>query len=122
MQSCNKTDNTTDLQDVKFNASASTLGLKASSCDNPAANFALIEIDGDVYQTDVFYLNEKIYTTTFKLAPGNHTISMFVLINDGGTPNNPDGDVIVFVGAPSLSAISSRVALAPCTMTIFSPR
>lgn len=95
MLSCNKTVNTPDLQDVKFNASASTLGLKASSCDNPAANFALIEIDGDVYQTDVFYLNEKIYTTTFKLAPGIHTISMFVLVNDGGTPDNPDGDVIV---------------------------
>ncbi|MCD6178584.1 MAG: hypothetical protein J7K39_01650 [Bacteroidales bacterium] len=92
--SCNKPPEIPSIQDVIFQATTNTSGLK-SSCDNPIANFALIEIDGITQQVGVFYLDDKIYTNTLKLAPGNHTLNMFVLVNDGGTPDNPDGDIIV---------------------------
>ncbi len=93
--SCNKTPEVPEVQDVVFQASTNTTGFKSSSCDNPIANFALIEIDGTTHQVDVFYLDNKIYTNTLKLTPGSHTIDMFVLVNDGGTPDNPTNDIIV---------------------------
>ncbi|MBN2236948.1 MAG: hypothetical protein JW729_05280 [Bacteroidales bacterium] len=93
--SCHKPTDTPVEQEVVFTATTNTTGLKSSTCDNPRANFALIEIDGVTRQIDVFYLNDKIYTNSFKLTPGNHTVDMFVLVNDGGSPDNPDGDQIV---------------------------
>lgn len=93
--SCNKTPDAPSEQEVVFTATQSSSGFKVSTCDNPSANFALIKIDGYTYQVDVFYLNNQIYTNTLKLAPGEHTIEMFVLVNDGGTPDTPDGDEIV---------------------------
>ncbi len=92
--SCNKTPDTPEFQEVVFQASTESTGLKAS-CDNPSADFALIQIDETTYQVDVFYLDGQIYTNTLKLSPGNHVLKMFVLVNDGGSPDNPDGDIIV---------------------------
>jgi hypothetical protein len=92
--SCNKTSDTPEFQEVIFHASTESTGLKAS-CDNPSADFALIQIDETTYQVDVFYLDGQIYTNTLKLSPGNHVLKMFVLVNDGGSPDNPDGDIIV---------------------------
>lgn len=92
--SCNKSPEITETQNVVFQAYTNSTGFK-STCDNPIANFALIEIDETIYQVDVFYLNDKIYTNTLKLVPGDHILKMFVLVNDGGSPDNPDGDIIV---------------------------
>jgi len=93
--SCNKPNNTPTEQDVVFKAFTAETGFKASTCDNPDANYALVEIDGVIHQIDVFYLDGNIYTNTLKLAPGDHTVSMFVLKNDNNTPGDTTDDIEV---------------------------
>jgi hypothetical protein len=93
--SCNKKTDVPTQQDVVFKAATATTGFKADVCDNDVANYALINIDGDSYKVDVFYLDGVIYTNTLKLAPGQHTVNSFVLQNDNGTPNDDSDDAIV---------------------------
>jgi hypothetical protein len=94
--SCNKTTETPATQDVAFKASTATISdFKASTCDNPAPSYALIEIDGTIMQVGILTLDGQIFTNTLKLAPGTHTISMFVLKNDNNTPGVTSDDIEV---------------------------
>lgn len=98
--SCDKPTEFPLEQDVIFKVAPNFSNLK-SSCDQPIAQYALIDIDGTIYQTDVFYLNGNIYTNSFKFKSGEHTLNMFVLVNDANTPLDPGDDIIV-MAAPKV--------------------
>lgn len=50
------------------------------SCDeNLIASIAEIEIAGETYYPQIFWLNGELYTQAIKLFPGTHTITKFVL-------------------------------------------
>ncbi|HAG17369.1 MAG TPA: hypothetical protein DCG69_12755 [Bacteroidales bacterium] len=93
--SCNKPEEAPLEQDVVFKATTSSTGFKAGTCDNADASYALVEIDNEIKQVGIIYLDGAIYTNTLKLAPGSHTISMFVLKNDNNTPNETSDDIEV---------------------------
>lgn len=96
-------------QNVVFKASQSSIGLK-SSCDQPIAQYALIEIDGKTHQVGVFYLNDRIFTNSMKLSSGDHTLSQFILVNDANTPNDLGDDIIVMAAPEAGSHYASFVS------------
>jgi hypothetical protein len=102
--SCNKPPEIPQEQDVIFQASLKT-GTFKSSCDNPEGNYALVKIDDNVLQVDVFYLNGKIYTNTLKLAPGPHILKEFALVNNEG-PTDVIVQAIPLAGNPYANFVS----------------
>ncbi|MDA3905835.1 MAG: hypothetical protein PF484_07155 [Bacteroidales bacterium] len=100
--SCNKPADLPLVQDVIFKANATSLGFKSTvDCDNPIAQYALIEIEdseGTIteHTVEVFYLDDTMYTNTLKLSVGTHTVLSFTLKNDDGTLNDDTDDVNVF--------------------------
>lgn len=109
--SCNKPEEVPLEQNVVFKANTAVKGFKSSVvCDNPVAQYALIEIDGEIKTVDVFYLDGTIYTNTIKLSPGSHEITMFVLKNDNGTPGNTGNDIEVFATPLKDAEFSSFVS------------
>ena len=109
--SCNKPEEVPLEQNVVFKANTAVKGFKSSVvCDNPVAQYALIEIDGEIKTVDVFYLDGTIYTNTIKLSPGPHVITMFVLKNDNGTPGNTGNDIEVFATPLKDAEFSSFVS------------
>lgn len=49
-------------------------------CDEElVATIAEIEIDGETYYPQIFWLNGSLYTQAIKLSPGTHTVTKFVL-------------------------------------------
>jgi len=109
--SCEKPTEFPMEQDVIFKTSDNSSELKAS-CDQPVAQYALIEIDGTTHQVGVFYLNDRIYTNSIKLESGEHILSMFVLVNDANTPNDPEDDIIV-MAAPEEGSLYANFVNKP---------
>lgn len=116
--SCNKAEEIPTEQDVVLKISTAASGFKSGTCDNPVAQYALIEIDGTTKSVDVFYLDGIIYTNTLKLSVGSHSVTMFVLKNDNGTPTNTSDDFEVLATPLEGATFSSFVADAlPLTFT-----
>lgn len=99
--SCNKNDAPTATptqQDVVFSSSEMPIGNLKSTRDlneELTVHYASIKIDGTTYMPEVFYLNNVAYTQVIKLDPGNYTLSEFLLMNNAGTPDILNDDVIV---------------------------
>lgn len=108
LTSCNKPEEIPLEQDVVLEVTTAATNFK-SSCDNPVAHYAQITMDGTTFNVDVFYLDGKIYTNTIKLTPTSHSITMFVLKNDNGTPGNLADDVEVLATPTTGAAYASFV-------------
>lgn len=82
---------------IQFKGELFDNNLKSTSADcyEYLATHALVEIDGQIYQLDVYYLEGIPYTTIFKTSPGVHVIGAFVLYHDPGTPDDPSDDIVV---------------------------
>jgi hypothetical protein len=108
--SCNKPAEIPLEQDVILKITPATNGLKTTAiCDNPIAHYAEITLDGSTFPVEVFYLNGEIYTKTLKLSPSNHSLSMFVLKNDAGTPGDTSDDIEVYATPSSTADYASFV-------------
>lgn len=63
-------------------------------------DYVKFEIDGVTYTTDIYTVNDQMLTEVIKFAPGDHTLTSFLVYNDNGTPNDDTDDILV-KAAPS---------------------
>jgi hypothetical protein len=87
-----------ELQSVIFSGiSNASNGLKIGDqvCDNPKANYAYIEIEGQTFLPAVFYIDGKLFTEAIRLLPGVYSVDDFLLMNDAGTPDDASDDIVV---------------------------
>jgi hypothetical protein len=86
------------LVDVSFSGktmSKNIGGAKAGdSCFTEQADWAVINIDGTTYTTDVYYIDGEPFTKAIKLAPGTYHITDFELKTDNNTPDPTDDTII----------------------------
>jgi hypothetical protein len=87
-------------QDVVFNAMEiiPSQGLKSTAnweCKELEPDYAWITINGFDHFPALYRLDGKLYTQAIKLAPGNYTVSRFLLMDDHATPGNTADDEIV---------------------------
>lgn len=97
---CNKSHDTIvmEKQSVFFvgnRPDADDLKSVEQECDQPIANYAVIVIDGIVYNPSVFYIGGIPFTEALRFLPGNFSVDDFLLMNDAGTPDDTSDDIIV---------------------------
>lgn len=92
--SCNKPDVLPLTEhEISFKASAAEMGFKSTSsgsnCEDniPTSAQITIWLDGDsnnevIFTVDIFFLGGEIFTQTFKLPTGTHSVRTFDLIDD----------------------------------------
>ena len=97
-------------------------GLKsgpADACPNADADYALVVIDGIKYYPSVFTVNNVLYTQAVKLVPGNHTVTVFALMQSAGDPLSKDDDVVVRAAPETAASFSAFVTAAlPINFTV----
>ena len=79
--------------------------VNAYSCD-----YAIVQIDQNVYKIDVYELDDKQYSTTLKLTTGQYRLNSFMLMSNNLTPADSTDDRIVYAspleGSPYASYVS----------------
>ena len=76
-----------------------TIPIEDIPCSNHRASYVEVTIDGSIYTAGTFYIieggHEVLYTQTFPIHPGNHTVQDFKVFYDGGTPDLKSDDVLI---------------------------
>ena len=81
-------------REVSFNTSGDGL-LKSEGDCSLDADYAVIQIDGVIYNAATFVVNDVLYTQAIKLPPAQYTLEMFTLWNDNDTPGDDSDDIMV---------------------------
>jgi hypothetical protein len=65
-----------------------------SNCDLPVS-YAIAVINGETYNLPVFYIDDKLTTQAIKLDDGDYTLDEFILMNDQGTEDMEDDEIVM---------------------------
>lgn len=98
---CTKTDLPSSIknQEVTFSSKAVQKGTKDASFLKSATlkvDYAVVGIGTKLYKIPVYVLGGVIYTTSIKLAPGNYTLTKFLLMNSGQSESDSTDDAMVY--------------------------
>ena len=58
-------------------------------------DYAVFDISGTTYTTDIYDVNDELLTEVIKLPIGDYVMTSFLVYNNNGTPNNMTDDILV---------------------------
>ncbi len=64
-------------------------------CLDISMDYAVFELGGVVYTTDLYTVNGELLTEVIKLPIGNYQLTSFLVYNDNGTQNDLSDDILV---------------------------
>jgi hypothetical protein len=92
---------------------------EAWECKDLEPDYAHLIIDGLDHYPAVFRIDGKLYTQALKMAPGNHTVSRFLLMDDGGTPREVHAaDDQIVMGIPETGSPYAVYVSKPVNFTV----
>ncbi len=72
-----------------------TAGIRQAKTAVLSADYAVVGINGKIYKTPVYKTGGNVYTEAIKLDPGSYTLTEFILVHSGASPDSTD-DVPVY--------------------------
>jgi len=84
-------------------------------CSDLEMDYAVFDIDGITYTTNIYIVEGELLTEVIKLPVGTYQLTSFLVYNDNGTPNDLSDDILVkaapAIGSEYWDLMSNKLAL-----------